>query len=153
MKEFKIHVLALTIAVLGPLLNFWLKPLYSSFIISSYIYWTIALSIFVVILIPFVSKSLFTLLRLIVLGVTVEDFFSALWNSIFTGTPFLPFYNWYAQYFPFFNVLGEPTPYLLIPIWYLFALAIYFALTAVQYRKQLLSLLKPKFYKRRSEEK
>jgi hypothetical protein len=153
MKEFKINVLALSIAVFGPLINFFLKPYYSSFIISSYLYWAILLSIYIAVLIPFVSRSFLRLSRLVIIGITVEDFSSNIWNSLLTGKNFLPFYNWYSQYFPFFNILGEPTPYLLIPIWYLFALAIYFALTAVQYRKQLLSLLKPKFYKRRSEEK
>jgi dolichyl-phosphate-mannose--protein O-mannosyl transferase len=142
MREFKTHTLALTIAVLGPLINFWVKPLYGSFIISPYIYWAIALSIYAGVLVPFVSKSLLTLTRLIVLGVTAEDFSSALWSSIFTGKQFLPFCNWYAGYFPFFDVLGQPTPYILIPKWYILALLIYFSLTVLQYRKKISPKLK-----------
>lgn len=141
-KEYKLLILALTIAIFGPLINFWIKPLYTSFIISPYVYWVIALSIYIGILIPFVSKSLLTLVRLIILGITVEDFFSNVWSSIFTGEHFLPFCNWYAQYFPFFSFLGEPTPYILIPRWYILALVAYFLLTILQYRKQIPSILK-----------
>lgn len=141
-KEYKLHILALTIAILGPLINFWIKPLYSSFITSPYIYWAIALSIYIGILIPFVSRSFLTLLRLVVLGIAVEDFFSNLWRYLFTGGHFLPFSNWYAGYFPFFNFLGKPTPYILIPRWYILAIFVYFSIVVLQYRKQLSSKLK-----------
>ena len=137
MKETKLHVLALIIAILGPLINFWVKPFYGSFIINSYVYWVVALSIYIGILIPFIKKSLITLVRMTIFGITAEDFFSNIWKSVFTGRQFLPFCNWYADYFPLFNILGEPTPLILVPKWYFLALFAYILLTAVQYRKQL----------------
>lgn len=142
-REFKMHTLALAIAVIGPLINFMLKPLYDPFITNPYVYWAMALSIYVGILILFVSKSLPTLVRLIILGITVEDFSSSVWRSVFTGQHFLPFCNWYAGYFPFFGFLGEPMPYILIPRWYALALFAYFLLTAVQYREQISAKLRP----------
>ena len=142
MRELKVHLIALTIAILGPLINSWLSPLYSPLSISPYVYWGILLSIYIGILIPFISKSLITLARLVILGITVEDFFSALWKSLLTGKQFLPFCNWYAQYFPFFNVLGEPTPYLPIPRWYFLAILAYALLTVFQYRKKVRVWLK-----------
>lgn len=140
-KESKVHMLALTIAILGPLINFWIKPIYGSFITSPYVYWAISLLIYIGILIPFVSRSFLTLLRLIILGITVEDFFSNLWSFLFGGGHLLPFYNWYAGYFPFFSFLGKPTPYILIPRWYILALFAYLFLTVIQYRKHLSSKL------------
>jgi hypothetical protein len=142
MSELKSHAIALSIAILGPLINLMIKPLYSSFITNSYVYWTLALAIYVGILVPFVSKSPIRISRLIIFGITVEDFVSNIWKSVFTGQHFLPFCNWYADYFPLFNLLGEPTPYILIPRWYLLALAIYLLLTFAQYRKHIFTKLK-----------
>ena len=141
-REIKIHTLALAIAVLGPLLNFWIKPFYAPLTVNPYVYWSVALGIYIAILLPFIKKlpkssqPSFTLVRLVVLGITIEDFCSNLWESVFTGTKFLPFCNWYAQYFPFLEALGQPTPYVLIPQWYVLAVFAYIALTFLQYRRR-----------------
>jgi hypothetical protein len=109
-------------------------------VISPYLYWAIALSIYLGILAPFLRRNPIAMLRLVVFGITLEDFFSAMWSSIFTGGRFLPFVNWYAQYLPVYS-LGEPTPYILIPVWYLLSILIYVLLTILQYRRQFAELL------------
>src|SRR3990172_4301933 len=101
MNEKSEHLVALSIAILGPLVNLFIKPLYLYLNINPYLYWSIALSLYIAILLPFVYKSLLTLLRLIILGIFVEDFFSNLWSYLLLGKPFLPFVNWYTRYFPF----------------------------------------------------
>jgi len=136
-KDSKIHTLALTIAVFGPLVNFWIKPYYSSLVFNPYVYWAMALLVYIGILVPFVLKTsdpLFTMSRVSILGIVVEDFASSVWNSLLTGEHLLPFCNWYAQYFPFFDVFGQPTPYILVPQWYILALFVYFSLTYLQYK-------------------
>lgn len=132
--------MALAIAIIGPLVNFFLKPLYMPLVISPYLYWAIALSIYLGILTPFLRRNPIAMLRLAVFGITLEDFFSAMWSSLFTGGRFLPFVNWYAQYLPLYG-LGEPTPYILIPVWYLLSLLIYALLTIFQYRKRFVEIL------------
>jgi len=136
MSELRTHIIALSIIILGPLINLWIRPLYSSFGINPYIYWSIALGIYIVLLFLFATKSILTLTRLVFLGIPLEDFFSALWSSVFLGKKFLPFENWYNQYFPL-GSLGEPTPYILIPQWYILALLVYFLLTVLQHKKQI----------------
>lgn len=142
MSELKIHTIALSIAIFGPLINFLIKPLYY-FEVNPYLYWSITLGIYIALLILFKVRSFLTLIRLIVLGILVEDFFSAFWSSIILGKKFLPFGNWYTQYF-FIGSLGEPTPYILVPKIYLIAILIYFALTAFQYRKFIKSKISGK---------
>jgi hypothetical protein len=133
-KELKVHAIALAIAILGPLVNVLLGSPYSSPPPGMYLYWAIALLFYILVLIPFIGRSPMRLLRLVIFGITVEDFFSNVWRSIFLARQFLPFNNWYTQHFPFLDSLGEPTPYILIPQWYLAAIAAYVALTAIQHR-------------------
>jgi hypothetical protein len=135
--ELRAHTIALTIAILGPLLNLILGFRYASGPPGMYFYWAICLLIYVFILIPFTYKSPLTLIRLIILGITVEDFASNTWHSLFLGSKFLPFYNWYTQFFPFLGTLGEPTPYLLIPKWYISAIILYSLLTITQFRRRI----------------
>ena len=136
--ELRAHTIALTIAILGPLLNLILGFNSVANIIGNYLYWTICLLIYLVILIPFTYKSPLTLVRLMILGITVEDFSSNVWHSLFSGREFLPFCNWYTQFFPFLGTLGGPTPYILIPKWYILALLLYSILTIIQFRKHLI---------------
>ena len=137
--EFKIHTIALTIAIAGPLINFWIKPFYAPAIASPYFYWALALTIYVGLLIPSaldLPNPFVTLFRLVLLGVPVEDFCSNVWKTLFTTTSgkFLPFFNWYTQHFPFIGSLGEPTPMILIPKWYILSLFLYLLVTVYQYR-------------------
>jgi len=134
-SEYLVHTLALTIAIFGPLINLMLSLNYARNSPNMYLYWTLCLVIYIVILIPFTYKSPLTLLRLIILGITVEDFSSHVWRSISLGSKFLPFFNWYTQHFPFLGSLGEPTPFILIPKWYIVALSLYFIITIIQFRK------------------
>lgn len=136
-KDLRAHTAALLVAMLGPLINLLIGYPYSAPPPGMYLYWAVALLIYVAILIPFTYKSLPTLAKLVFLGIAVEDFFSNFWRSLFFKTSFLPFYNWYTQHFPFLGSLGEPTPYALIPQWYIAAIAIYFGITLFQYRKEL----------------
>ena len=146
MSELKSHAIALSIAILGPLINLMIKPVYSIFDINPYLYWSISLGIYLSLLFLFTTKSLLTLTRLVFLGIPVEDFFSALWSSVFLGKGFLPFENWYEQYFPL-GGLGEPTHLLLIPKWYLLFFLVYFVLTVLQ------SKIKRFQYKKESKKK
>ena len=141
--EYFVHTLALSIAVFGPLLNLFMGLVYAVAPPGMYMYWMTCLSIYIVILLPFTYKSPLTLLRLTILGITVEDFFSHFWRSLNSGSKFLPFFNWYTQHFPFLGSLGQPMPMILIPQWYLVALFLYFIITILQFRKP--------FYKKLSE--
>lgn len=134
-EEIKVHAVALLVAILGPLINLLLGYPLSSIFGNPYIYWAAALFVYVAILLPFTYKSPLTLLRLIILGVMVEDFFSNVWRSLFFNNPFLPFFNWYTQHFPFLGSLGEPSPYIMIPRFYILAFAIYLGLTFLQYKR------------------
>jgi len=141
-SEYTAHTIALTIAIFGPLINLILGFNYARNSLGLYLYWTLCLVIYTVILIPFTYKSPLTLLRLIILGITVEDFSSHVWRSISLDSKFLPFFNWYTEYFPFLGSLGEPSPIVLIPGWYFLAMLIYILISAFQYRKGLKELLK-----------
>lgn len=132
--EYRAHTVALLIAVLGPLVNLVFG---FNIPVGAYLYWTICLLIYIIILIPFTYRSPLTLIRLIILGITVEDFSSHVWRSLFLGTKFLPLCNWYAQYFPFIGTLGEPTPYILIPKWYFLAILVYILISTFQFRKEI----------------
>jgi hypothetical protein len=136
--ECRAHTLALLIAVIGPLINLIIGFNYTKFSIGIYLYWTFCLCIYIIALIPFTYKSPLTLLRLIILGITVEDFSSHVWRSLFLGYEFLPFCNWYTQHFPFLGSLGESTPLILIPRWYIVALLLYSMITIIQFRKYVL---------------
>jgi hypothetical protein len=140
MYETRAHLIALSIAILGPLLHLMLGPQYAYGPPLMYAYWAAVLSVYILILIPFTYKVPFTLIKLIFLGIAVEDFFSNLWRSLLLGENFLPFSNWYTEHFPFLGSLGEPTPYILIPKWYLLAFLIYFVIVAFQYKNKLKSL-------------
>jgi hypothetical protein len=140
--DLRAHVIALSIAIFGPLFNLFLRPIYMPFVPSVYIYWLLVLLIYIAVLVPFTRKQPLILLRLVILGITVEDFASKTWRFLFGSGEFLPFVNWYTQYFPFLGSLGEPTPYILIPQWYLLALSLYLILTVIQYRKNLVGLAK-----------
>jgi hypothetical protein len=144
--EKRMHLLAMGIAIFGPLINYFLKSYYSSLIPGPYVYWTMMTVLYVGVLWVFVKKEFpwayLLLARLVVLGVPVEDFFSNIWYSLFTDQPFLPFLNWYGQYFPIFDVIGNPTPILLVPMWYLLALGAYMTLTFIQYDNTILRKLK-----------
>lgn len=133
--EYRAHTIALLIAVLGPLVPLMLRVSYTMPSIGMYLYWVICLSIYIIILTPFTYKSPLTLFRLIILGITVEDFSSHVWHSLILGQKFLPFCNWYTQHFPFLGNLGEPTPLILIPRWYIVALLLYSILTVIQFKK------------------
>ena len=141
MYETRAHLVALSIAILGPFVHLMLGPQSVFGPPLIYAYWTAALSVYILILIPFTYKVPLTLVKLIFLGVAVEDFFSNSWGSLLLGKKFLPFSNWYTEIFPFLGSLGEPTPYLLIPQWYLLAFLIYFVITAFQYKNKLKSLI------------
>jgi len=143
-KELRAHTVALLVAMFGPLINLLLGYPYLSPLPGPYLYWLTALLIYVVILIPFTYKSPLTLVKLVFLGIAVEDFFSNFWRSLFLGKNFLPFCNWYTQHFPFLGSLGEPCPYILIPQWYLLALLVYSSLTAIQHKKEISLWLKSK---------
>lgn len=134
MSEIVAHIIGMSIAILGPLVNIGLnlkRPEAS----GMYLYWAVCLVFYIGVLIPFTRKSRLTLLKLIPLGIVIEDFFSNLWRSLIQGSEFLPFCNWYTQHFPFLGSLGEPTPYLLIPRWYLVALFFYFSINVFQYKE------------------
>ncbi len=133
--ESRAHTIALTIAVLGPLLNLVLVSGFYSGPPGMYLYWMVVLVVYILILIPFTYKSPLTLVRLIILGITIEDFSSHVWRSLIRGCKFLPFNNWYTQHFPFLGSLGEPTPLILIPRWYVVALALYLIITIIQFKK------------------
>lgn len=136
-SEYAVHTIALTIAILGPLIKLLLDINLVMGSLGMYLYWTLCLMIYITILIPFTYKFPLTLLRLIILGITVEDFSSNLWHSIFRGNGFLPFYNWYTYFFPFLGSWGGPTPYILIPRWYILALFLYSLFTIIQFRKHI----------------
>jgi hypothetical protein len=140
--EKEIHALAVGISVIGPLVNYFLKPMYSPYLPGPYAYWAIMLSFYICALMLFIRKdypwTAMTMARLVIFGVTVEDFFSNVWYTLLSGRLFLPFSNWYTQYFPFFEVLGNPTPVILIPMWYVVAAAIYIALSLAQWKIPLL---------------
>ena len=141
-SEYLAHIVALLVAIIGPLVNLLLGFSYASPPPGMYVYWIVYLLIYIIILIPFTYRIPLTLVRVIILGITVEDFFSHLWRSLFLGKGFLPFCNWYTQHFPFLGSLGEPTPLLLIPRWYIVALFIYSIITIIQFRKFVVKKLK-----------
>jgi len=132
--EYRAHTVAVTIAVLGPLINLLIGLDYATAPPGMYVYWMICLSIYIIILVPFTYKRPLTLLKLIFLGVVVEDFSSNVWRSLILGSQFLPFCNWYTEHFPFLGSLGEPTPLILIPGWYFVSLFLYFIITIFQQR-------------------
>ncbi len=136
-SEYSAHTIALTIAIFGPLINRVLGVNYASSPPGMYLYWAFYLSIYIIILIPFTYKFPLTLLRLIILGITVEDFSSNIWRSLFLGSKFLPFSNWYTQHFPILGSLGEPTPLILIPQWYFVSLFLYVIIFIFQQRNWL----------------
>lgn len=131
-KERDAHIVAMSIAIFGPLINRLLGHPYSSPPPGMYLYWALALILYIGILFPFTRKNLLTLLKLVVIGIMVEDFFSNLWSALLLGQSFLPFANWYTQHFPFLGVLGEPTPLILIPGWYFIPVLMYTAITWYQ---------------------
>lgn len=133
-SESSAHTIALLIAVIGPLLNLVLGLSHTSPPPGSYLYWVICLTIYIIILIPFTITRPLTLIRLIILGIIVEDFSSHIWRSLFLNYEFLPFCNWYTQHFPFLGNLGEPTSLILIPQWYIIGLSVYVALTLIQFK-------------------
>ena len=139
--ESRAHTIALLVAILGPLINLMLGLNYVRNLLGMYLYWTLCLAIYIVIIIPFTYKSPLTLLRLIILGITVEDFASNLWRSLFLNINFLPFSNWYTEYFPFLGSLGEST-IVLIPGWYFLAMLIYILISVFQHRKRLKKMFK-----------
>jgi len=136
-SEYSTHTIAFSVAVIGPLIKLLLNLNYATGPPGMYLYWIICLSIYIIILIPFTYKIPLTLVRLIILGIPLEDFSSNLWHSLFSDNKFLPFYNWYTEHFSFLGSLGEPTPYILIPRWYIIALFLYFLITIAQFRKHL----------------
>lgn len=129
------HTVALSLAVLGPLINLLIGFNYAVAPPGMYLYWIIALSIYIIILIPFTYKRPLTLLKLIFLGVMIEDFSSNVWRSLFLDSQLLPFCNWYTEHFPFLGTLGEPTPLILIPRWYFVALFLYISIAIFQQKK------------------
>jgi hypothetical protein len=137
-NEINAHFVAMLIAILGPLVFLLIGFSFTSPPPGAYIYWFTCLSIYVAILIPFTYKIPLTLVRLVILGITVEDFFSRAWRSLIYGYKFLPFCNWYTQHFPFLGILGEPTPLILIPRWYIVALFVYIIITMFQFRRLLM---------------
>jgi len=141
-SEFIAHTVALLVAIIGPLLNLLFGFSYASAPPGMYFYWMIYLLIYILILIPFTYKFPLTLVRLIILGITVEDFSSHIWRSLFLGKELLPFCNWYTQHFPFLGSLGEPNPLILIPQWYIVALFLYFMITIIQFRKGIAKKMK-----------
>jgi hypothetical protein len=136
-SEYVVHTIALTIAIFGPLIKLLLGFNYVISPAGMYLYWIVCLSIYIVVLLPFTYKSPLTLIRLIILGITVEDFSSHVWSSLISGYNLLPFSNWYTQQFPFLGSLGEPTPTILIPRWYIITLFMYIILTLIQFRKSI----------------
>lgn len=141
-SEYLAHTIAITIAILGPLLLLILGFNYRLSPPGMYLYWTICLLFYIAILIPFTYKFPLTLVRLVILGIPIEDFSSHVWDSIFLDSKFLPFSNWYTQHFSFLGSLGEPTPLILIPRLYVIALSLYFILTILQFREQVEDILK-----------
>ncbi len=135
-SEYLVHTVALSIAILGPLLNL-IFGFISNLGLTGYLYWATCLLLYIIILTPFTYKTPLTLVRLIILGITVEDFSSHVWRSIFEGRKLIPFCNWYTQHFPFLGRLGEATPLILIPKWYIVALFLYFLITIIQFRKHV----------------
>ena len=133
--EHRAHTVALLVAVLGPLINLLTGIGVNAGPPNMYLYWAICLSIYIVIIFPFTHKRPLTFIKLLILGIVVEDFASHTWRSIFSGYKLLPFCNWYTQHFPFLGSLGDPTPFILIPQWYLIVLLIYSVLTFVQFKK------------------
>jgi hypothetical protein len=136
-SEYLAHTIGLTIAIFGPLIKLLLDINFAMSPPVMYLYWALCLSIYIIALIPFTYQSPLTLFRLIILGITVEDFFSNLWHSSLSNNSFLPFFNWYTQYFPFLGSLGEPTSLILIPRWYIVALFLYSFFTIIQFRKYI----------------
>jgi len=132
--ELRSHTIAFTIAIIGPLLNLLIGFNYATAPPGMYLYWATCLFIYVIILLPFTYKFPLTLIRLIILGITIEDFSSHFWRSLLLGYSFLPFCNWYTQHFPFLGSLGEPTPFILIPRWYIVTLSLYFIITIIQFK-------------------
>lgn len=128
------HMIALFIAIMGPLLNLLLGFSYASAPPGMYVYWAVCLAIYIIVLIPFTITRPLTLVRLILLGIVVEDFSSHVWRSLFSGSKFLPFCNWYTEHFPILGSLGEPTPLILVPQWYFVPLFLYVIITIFQQR-------------------
>jgi len=135
-SEYLAHTIALTIAIFGPLVNVFFIGFSGSSSFGMYIYWMFCLLFYIIILIPFTFKSPLTLIRLIFLGITIEDFFSNLWRSLLLGKIFLPFCNWYTEYFPFIGSLGEPTPLIMIPKWYFLSILVYIIISIFQYKRR-----------------
>lgn len=133
MSELKPHLVALSIALFGPLVNLLLNPGRPTYGVEVYVYWMICLAGYIMIVALF-TDSWLTLVKLIPLGVVVEDFFSTMWRHLILGCSesFLPFANWYTGRFPFLGMLGEPTPYFLIPRWYFLGLGAYFLISFYQ---------------------
>ena len=139
-REVIAHAVALAVALLGPLANLLLGFPFLPSVSGAYAYWAVALLIYVCILLPVTFRSPLTLLKLVPFGIAVEDFFSNMWRHLFLGGGFLPFYDWYTQYFPFLGSLGDPTPVILVPKWYLAAFALYLLIAVVQHRRRLAGL-------------
>ena len=136
-SEHRAHTVALFIAILGPLINLLIGLNYATAPPGMYLYWIICLSLYIIILIPFTYKSPLTFIKLIFLGIMIEDFSSHLWRSLFFGSKFLPICNWYTQHFPLLGNWGEPTPIVLIPRWYFLAALFYTFISVLQYRKEI----------------
>jgi hypothetical protein len=140
-REAVAHIMALSVAVLGPLVNLLLGFPFSPSVPGMYTYWAVALLIYVCILLPVTFRSPLTLLKLVPFGIVLEDFFSNLWRHLLLGDGFLPFYNWYVQYFPFLGSLGDPTPVILVPRWYVLAALAYLLIAVLQHRKRIAASL------------
>ena len=136
--ELRAHTVAFTIAILGPLFNLILGIDYATAPPGMYLYWAACLSIYIIVLIPFTHKYPLTLVKLVILGILVEDFSSNVWRSLFLGKPLFPFCNWYTEHFPFLGSLGEPTPLILIPKWYFVSLSIYVIISIFQQKSILI---------------
>jgi hypothetical protein len=132
-EDVRAHKAALIFAIVGPMINYFLKQYYMHLIPSVFVYWFIVLGVYIVVLFKFFTDNPTTLLRLVILGIALEDFASGFWNAFFSGVAFLPMTNWYLDYFPFFDVLGEPVPMIGIPIWHVIFYLAYMALTYIQY--------------------
>jgi len=134
MSELRAHLVALSVALFGPLLNLVIGFGHPTTPPYVYVYWLFCLLLYVSILLPFTWGKPLVLLKLIPLGVAVEDFFSNMWRHLILGCSesFLPFGNWYTGRFPFLGMLGEPTPYLLIPRWYFLAFGAYILISFYQ---------------------
>lgn len=130
--ELRAHTIAFTLAILGPLFNLILGINFATAPPGMYLYWAACLSIYILVLIPFTHKNPLILIKLIFLGVLIEDFSSNVWRSLFFGKSLLPFCNWYTEHFPFLGSLGQPTPIILIPRWYFVSLSLYGIITILQ---------------------